>query len=482
MEKSEMILGYAEYDGSEYPFVYEKGKLILLPPTESEWGVQRKDLIENMAKPFKTDTTHRFIENLYIVGITSKNKNIIFISTGTVGNNNGFREFEIKVIYEYQSNSPNGDLISGLTIKAEEIDYFFNPARVFESKIFISDDNKLDTISIKSGKNFNDIKDCGTYTNENMSISIEISAYSTYSSQSEKPLSAQSQICFEFDQPVSLDKTIEVINHQVSFLKYVCYRENINLKSIDVIRRNEKDLRVKEGNIIIVDSYINETNKKKSDQILNFELLEGNVTSLFQSIADGEVYLSHICENINSRKSYDIARIILLFTAFEAEYENFFSSDTLRSPKYFEAQKEALDLLNNFKDKSNSRSKSYIRSFINSITFNDVPLNLCIKNVIEKNKDLIEIFLNYNYRSCDKELINSIAERLSTMRNHIAHGNLTFKIEAIHIFDLKILEILIYIMRLSSLEISDESIQKGVCNLMGYNIAIQDSPKKEKKV
>lgn len=43
MKKDELILGYAEYNDSKYPFVYEKGILNLLPDTENEWKTQKSN-------------------------------------------------------------------------------------------------------------------------------------------------------------------------------------------------------------------------------------------------------------------------------------------------------------------------------------------------------------------------------------------------------------------------------------------------------
>lgn len=476
MKNFEMILGYAEYNDEKYPFVYENGILNLLPGSQNEWEKQKSNLLDMFTQLSELKGNLRWIDNKYIYGITNENKNILFITNGTGSNNNGFIKYEVQVIYEYQLDSPNEDLIGGLIIKADEIDYFFDPARVFESEIDFSDDNKINSILVRSNKDSNFTKDCGIYNIGDTSVNIEVSAYSTYSSKSEKPLSAKSQICFEFNKAVNIDKALEVIYQQESFLRYICYRKNIKIRSIDVIRRNENNLRSKEGKISIINSYIDETNKKKSNQILTFELLEENISSIFQSIADGEVYLNHLCNSIDSKNSYNIARVILLFAAFEGEYKNFFSSKPVRSEKYFDVKEDVLDLINKFREKGlSSKSKNYVDSFIMAINYNDNILSSCIKNVIEKNLEIIKIFLIKDYKDYDKKLINEIAQRLSSMRNHIAHGNLDLKIEPINILDLKILESLIYIMRLSSLKISNESIQKGICKLIGYNIAISAS-------
>lgn len=473
MEKSEMILGYAEYNDDKYPFVYENGILNLLPATVTEWEKQKFNFLEKLTHLSHFKRSHRWVENEYMHGTTNKDKNILFISKGGGSNNNGFIQYEVQIVYEYQSNTSNGDLIGGLIIKADEIDCFFSPDRVFEGKIYFKKNNNIpETISVQSTNDQRNNKYCGMYNSGDLFIEIELSAYPIYSSKSKTPLSGQSQMYFEFNKYVNLDKALEVVYQLESFLKYISYRSNINIKSIDVFRRNEDNLRSKEGTISILDSYIAETSEKRERQILTYELLEDKISDIFQSIEDAEVYLKHLPACINSKSVYDISRIILIFTAFEHEYKKFFPSDIVRSQKYFDLKKKVFDLLDKLKEDCNSKEKSYIDSFKTSINYNDTLLSSCIKNVIEKNIEIIEVFLRFDYQVYDNKSINKIAERLSRMRNKIAHGNLDLKIEPIHISDLKTLENLIYIMRLSSLGISKKSIQKGICRLIGYNIGI----------
>lgn len=473
MKRLEMILGYATYNDNTYPFVYEKDMLNLLPGTLKEWEQQKSDLLTKLTQASNPQKTFRWIDNKYISGVTNEGKKILFISSGTGRNNNGFIQYDVQVIYEYHSDSVNEGSISGLIIKADEINHFFDPARVFESEIIFDDKMKGESISVKATQNSSNLKDCGTYNLGDLSVHIEASAYPTIATKSEKPLLAESQICLEFNKSVDLDKALEVIGHQQSFLKYISYRKNINLKSIDVIRRNENNLRRKEGIISIIQPCTYETNKKKSKQILSFELLEGNIAPIFQSISNGEIYLDHLCDSIDSKNKYDIARIIILFTAFESEYERFFELIPVRSEQYFEIKEGAIKLLNEYKESCpNRRTRDYVESFKNAINYNDKTLGSCIKKAISENLEIIKVFLDREYKIHDKGTINNIAQRLSSMRNHIAHGNLNLNIEPINISDLKILESLIYIMRLNSLEISNESIQKGICNLIGYNIYI----------
>ena len=201
---------------------------------------------------------------------------------------------------------------------------------------------------------------------------------------------------------------------------------------------------------------------------------------MFQIIADGKLYLGHICSSIDNQSSYNIARIILIFAAFEREYNNAFSSKPIRSKKYLDVKAEVLSLLDNFEGTCpTKKSRKYIKGFKKMIDNSDNSLSERIKNAINTNIEIVRIFLNRKYQADVEETIDNIAERMSIMRNDIAHGNLDLKIEAIHLSDLAILEILIYVLTLNSLNISITSIQKAICKLFGYNIYIADKPKDE---
>lgn len=248
MKEPEMIFGYAEYDSGKYTFVYEKGMLNLLPDTKMEWQTRKTNLLNFFSEPSSFKIKNEWIPNAHIKGITKEGKDILFISKGNSINNNGFIQYEIIVIYEYQSNYPNGELISGLVLTADEIDYFFKPSRVFSSEMFFNkEDNTINRITVKSERDSNHTIQCGSYNSGDITVNVEISAYFIYSNRSENPLSAQSQICIQFNKAIVLDKALDIINQLKSFLKYICYRKNINIRNINVFGQNDKGLRINEG-------------------------------------------------------------------------------------------------------------------------------------------------------------------------------------------------------------------------------------------
>lgn len=478
LKMPETILGYAEYNDKKYPFIYENGLLNLLPSNEKEWDKQKYELLRELAEISNFKVTHEWIPNVYIKGKTNDNKCVVFISKGECSNNNGFLQFEIQVIFEHELNALNGDLIHGFIINADEIDYFFPPYRVFESEVTFDDKKKIKDIKVKSGKDGSNTISCGNYLYNDISISVEVSAYSTYSTQLENPLSSQSQMCFEFNKAIDLNSALQIIYQQKNFLSYICYRKNITLRDINIFSRNENGLRKEEGKIYIIsENTLIEKNKNRNKQILTLELLEQKIIPIFQAIADGKVYLAHLCNCIDDQKSYNVARIILIFAAFEREYNNFFPSKTIRSVQYLEVKEDVLSLLEDYKKNScvNAKRRKYVEGFKKVINKSDSSLCERIKYSFNKYKDIMMPFLSYLYSNSDEDVTDKISERMNIMRNNIAHGNLDVNIEPIHILDFEMLEILIYVFRLNSLNLSQISIKKSICSLFGYNIYIPDN-------
>ena len=471
MREDKLILGYAEYNNEKYPFVYEKGILNLLPSTEDEWRYRRENFYEIFMKIYDPNKLDEWNKNICIHGLTNENKKIIFLSEGNENNNNGFIQYEIQFVYEYELDSSNGDLINGLIMQSDEIDYFFDPSRILERRLSFKENKKIEIVTAKIGEKCNDIRHCGTYNIGDLCVSVKISSYAKYKKGLSGPVIAKSQIYVDFDRSITLEDALEVVSHQELFLKYICYRKNVDIENIYTTRLDEEGLHIKEGEITNVSSHISEVDKKRKDQIITFDLLEGKMTSILQEIADGKPYLEHIPACIDKKYEYDISRIILIFCAFEREYENFFSSDTMRSERYNKSREGALELLDVFKKTcSNKKSRKDIESFRKAINNSGNSLGDCIKNAIKHHMKIMEAFLNRIYEPNDENQVDNMAQRMNSMRNHIAHGNLDIEIKAIHLLDLALLQDLIYTMRLSSMGISVISIQFSICKLMDYEI------------
>ena len=68
-----------------------------------------------------------------------------------------------------------------------------------------------------------------------------------------------------------------------------------------------------------------------------------------------------------------------------------------------------------------------------------------------------------------KNVKDDICNRMSTLRNRLAHGNMSVCIQAIELTDLYIVQVMIYIIRLRSIGMADNDISICINDLFGKN-------------
>ena len=84
----------------------------------------------------------------------------------------------------------------------------------------------------------------------------------------------------------------------------------------------------------------------------------------------------------------------------------------------------------------------------------------------------MEPFICKKYEKEFKKVADEIGERMGELRNGLAHSKLSFQLEAVHLHDIKIIEELIYAMRLKTIINDYKIIQKGIANLFDENMTI----------
>ena len=163
----------------------------------------------------------------------------------------------------------------------------------------------------------------------------------------------------------------------------------------------------------------------------------------------------------------------MILAEFEREYTNIFGQDYKRSREYQETKRELLDTMQVFIEQRQGRSRRYARQFYHAIESHDVGFGERLKTAMAECRVVMEPFIRSRYDGALDVTIEEICDRMNTVRNGIAHSRLDLNLEAIHLSDLKIIEELLYAMRLQYLHIGSRSIQIGIKKLFGENIAVE---------
>lgn len=80
-------------------------------------------------------------------------------------------------------------------------------------------------------------------------------------------------------------------------------------------------------------------------------------------------------------------------------------------------------------------------------------------------------FVRIKYGGNYLDVIDGICERMGTVRNGIAHSRLDLRFDAIHLCDIKIVEELLYAIRLKKCHLNTSEIQKSINCVFRENIA-----------
>lgn len=468
MKITEPIKGFTRYRESDYTFTYENSALELMPISMQNWHEESynrfKEAIQAMDSQGKS-----WIGCSYINAVTHRNNNIIFYVRNNFTNDNGFLNFCVLYLYEYEREIDN-NCIDGFILTGREINSFYNPAKIHNiSKSY--EDGKQKFINTKT--RLNNEKVLGSYKYNDIDITISVNTVPTFHIMSHNPLNAQSSMVFTFSKRQSLKFTINVLKHCRCFFFYICERTNIQFNEIQVFNIENHHYKLNGSIKLCFMKHNDETDINQLHRIIKYRYLKEKVCLLFSAIATDTMYFEHLCPSIKAKDSFGINRIILNFVAFEREFRNIYDDSFVRSKEYTEIKDEVIQYLKELKESNTGNKKRYIKSFIKGFEKQENSYADRMKKALNDCKDILLPFLEDKYKDFEIEMINDISERLGNIRNDVAHGNIDLVINPINILDFYILECLLYAMRLNYIGIETVQIKNAINDLKNSNVLIE---------
>lgn len=467
MRIEEPIIGFVKYAESYFPFVYKEGILQLIPPTVETWRDERDKIFDEFKEWVRSINEDNWIGVSYICGTTNSGYNIAFHVRNDSSNNNGVVAYQVNYYFVYHKEYLNIDKIQGFSISGREIDYFYEPARVFS--MYRNKNGSFPQIEVEHNE-----KKASKYTYKDTEITVVLDANATFHTKSEIPVTAKSYMDFCFSKPRDLEYLLEVFFHCKKFFYYVCKRTNIQLDDINVygIRGEKKSV---EGIVKICSCGDDaETNEKAAKNVIKYEFLNEKMGNLFQSVADENMYFEHLCPSAEARNSYKMDRVILNFVAFEREYSNLYNLEIERSEEYMQVRDEIIATLEVLKKNHSGKKKKYVNEFLRSFSKAEIKYGDRMNKALRDCEDVLLPFLQYTYSNYTSDTIDEVCERMNKLRNDVVHGNMRLEVEPIHLRDFATLENLLYAMRLKNLGVSKTNIQKAIRELKDYHILIKE--------
>ena len=491
MQKPERLIGFVEVEDINYPFEFneETFTLNLYPPSVEVQDKKRFafwDVINGTAKDVHEWTPHKRISGVSFGGKATATVNgsvfsgighhILFDVQNFEANYNGFISYQVNWYFLHKEGIRQFG-ISGFRLSGSTINYFYNPEVVLQRKVeFAEDGTGLTGFSVSSVAMQCNV-DCGEYLlTDDVTAKITVTAYPTMHYQTaSNPIDAMSVFTTMFSRPLrdgEIDVLIKAYEHSRLFFHYVSYRRNIGLYNVDVCYLNENNKLDYSGLLVFKEREQEEIHKEANQRMIDYSVIGTHTAELFSLVAKHTFDYEHICESIDDTHIYSSSRAFMILAEFERESSDIYGRDSDRSQAYQNVKQNILNMIDEIIASSSKKEREYAKKFRRHVEKHSNGFQSNIIKALNDCRLIMEPFVRKKYQSEFNEAVEGIGKRMGDMRNGLAHSDLFLRLEPIHLIDLKIVEELIYAMRLKTILQDPAIVQKGISNLFGESLDI----------
>ena len=220
-----------------------------------------------------------------------------------------------------------------------------------------------------------------------------------------------------------------------------------------------------------LDAALLEVKQQKSGRYIQQKYLAGTEGKILSDIASGMLYLRHLPQTYQSGRTIDAARFIMITAAFEWEYKRNFPDGVPKKEARLKAEAAVTDEIDE-KIKSSAGKKREIYKFLKRLVKSD-SLESEIIHTGKVIDDIIGVFGKHLYHLNGEELkYSEMGKRLSSQRNHYAHGDLDQEFIGLSLLDLMYMEYVLYAIQLNYYGIDEKNIRRAINDLFHLNYAI----------
>lgn len=469
MRKPDRFIGFIEMEGKNVPYEFDADafKLKLYYPTPDE---AREHIFDGfLSFDQSSEKKHEWIPSDNFIASLAGGNTVIFNVRNSPASFCGYKTYDVNWYYLYSGDKVQAD---GIRICGREINYFYPPQNALKSSITFSEDRRKITEMEVHSNGASEIE-CGSFTINGHEIHVSGAAVATFHHQSSTPMDAKSYLYAESMSSFDLETAIRLVWVLKSFIMYVTYRSNVVFDTIDVFERNEEGLRNYIGVLAFPQEENDESHEKAAERIIGYNKLTEKSALLMKTIQDNQLSFQHLCKSIDDRRHYPSSRIIMLLSAFEREFRNIYGQDVGRSEDYTQLKIEVISCLEQMRSGEHGNRRKYMKQIINLVENSDNNYGENVKKALLDCIDVMAPFINIRYDGQIEELISDIASRMNILRNGIAHSRLDLEIEAIHLADIRIIEELLYAIRMKSMGFDALLIKRAINDLFHENFAFE---------
>lgn len=473
MENNKIYTGVTRYKNAEYTFVFNGEDLRLIPSTENTRKVGTEWLMTSIAKGVFTSNTDLKMEDSFLIGLCHENgKRMVFFTqqNANIGSSNLVLIVKIIGYLECNNNKEKFGRISFLGPEIniihpvnQSFDFSFNPSALSNDGVFSITTKSFDITSTTPQE----------FDVDGKKVSVQFSVSRKFSTKIlEPPILLESTMLFEFEETDEYDFLVRLWFIAKEFVSFLCYRDNICMEPAIVSSKNKDGKYQSYATLTMVNQVTDrELHPLKQNRCIKQSLIAGHEGQILADIACDSLYTRHLPKTYEDGRHIDAARFIMITAAFEWEFHRAYPDGVPKKETTILIENEAAEAIKKLIDSSTGKLKSKYK-FLSKLIRSD-SLQTELVKIGEDFDSVIGGFGKHLYSLNGEELVYSaMGDRLSSQRNHFAHGDLDKDFIGLALLDLIYLEYVVYAMQMRHYGIDDTNIRNAINELFHLNFAL----------
>lgn len=460
MQYPKEVRGFIQYEGVVYPFAFSRDSFILnlYPPTVAAQQNLNISFFLNSAK--RVSDGPRWIESIKLYADTADGKKAIFSVPNRPAVYYGFLSFKVNWYVHYLSEADEV-AFGGLAIYGGEINHFFNPSHAVNRAIASNEagEKVINAHSVNVG-----YLPMGSYRIEKgVSAEINLSAFAAYSDLNvESQLEASSVIYTDFSSEVNAETLMAAFFNLKRFFQYTTYSLYVDIFEAKVYRIMGGRRRVF-GRAFIRRADNQPGERDRGGRIINYDAIGNKAWHILVQIKRGLISIEHLPEHGPDNESFSYNRGLMVVANFEREFELIYGNNHSRSDDYKKALADAVFAIESLMKESTGKRRKYFRQIRAYLRSRDDSLEDRIAFALAECKPYLEGVVIRKDAYDEKAF--EIGCSISSFRNAAAHCKVGYDLQAKLVYELRVLEMAMYAIRLKWLKLTTEDIAKAVDDL-----------------
>ena len=473
MEDTRIYTGVTKYKDIDFTFVFNGENLRLIPTTENVRKVETEWLMTPIAKGTFIPNTDLKMEDSFLIGRCHENgKRIVFFTqkNAIISSNNLVLIVQLIGYLECSTGKEKFGKISFLGPEIniihpvnQSFDFSFNPTTVSSDGVFSITTKNFDITSTTPQE----------FEVDEKKVNVQFSVSRKFSTKIlEPPILLESSMLFEFNETEDYDFLVRLWFIAKEFISFLCYRNNICMKPAVVSSKNQDGKYQFFGILTMMNQGTEEElYALKQNRCIKQSTISGHEGQILTDIAGDSLYTRHLPKTYDDGRHIDASRFIMITAAFEWEFHRTYPNGVPKKKSTILIENEAIEALQRLIDSSTGKLKNKYK-FLSKLIRSD-SLQTELVKIGEDFDSIIGNFGKHLYSLNGEELIySSMGERLSSQRNHFAHGDLDKDFIGLALLDLIYLEYIVYAMQMKHYGIEDANIRNAINELFHLNFAL----------